>query len=573
MAFTTAVSLFLLTWSGLFLLDFVLRALAVRRYIDFAEKHHIQISPFQLRFYTHRYDARLMPQGIGDGEKSLSRRMGRKLLTLWFDLGVIVVLACTVFVTWYLTSHIWHALPSSSSFNERTRDMPRPIPARFHTPAPLPANDNTAEPVFQGDDPIDHPHRDEGLTPIIPGVNMPWAHIPMFMIVLVMAAVLHELGHAWAARLESVRVSGFGVFVLGIYPGAFTEIDDLGLNQRPTWSKLRVYCGGVWHNLVLAAVGCLVVYSTPYLLSPFFTTGSGVTVEEVSQQSGLYGGLKPGQVVTKIDHCEVYHPLSWVECVKALQKERYGRCVDSDAVLAAKSSKVTIFDNELHCCDEQKNATPAHICFESGVVTKRNHPETRAPNLADALRLGGPEKPREVVRVETKLKRQLSCLDARSVTSQPSCNETTPCEASDQTRPKPTCIYPALYNGTRLVRLEVGEADKPVLFVGRMEEFLYLVEVSPLISRWSWVPKVLPHTVELFGKYVVTLSVALGVLNAVPCFALDGQHIIVALLQAWKIPRKRRHRLTQFSLAYGTFLLGANILIGFTKFFYSYKLM
>ncbi|CAJ0943218.1 unnamed protein product, partial [Mesorhabditis belari] len=572
MYFITALSLFLLSWSGLFLIDFVLKGLS-RRYVQFVEKHDVQISPLQLRFYTHKYDGRLMP-GVGESEdRSLSRRVGLILFSLWFDIGVVVAIACCIFMVIYLSWQLWPAIGAmfSTLVYQKSVETPRPIPGRLFQPTP------TLEPqipVFQGDeDRIDHPSRDEGLTPIIPGINMPWAHIPIFMFVLVIAAVLHELGHAWAARMENIRVSGFGVFVLGIYPGAFTEIDDIGLNQRPTWSRLRVYCAGVWHNLVLAALGFALVYSTPFLLAPLFVTGHGVTVEEVSHDSGLHGGLLPGQIVTKIDNCKVYHPESWITCAKALQNERYGRCMDTDIVKSAKSLKISVFDNELHCCDEQKNATPAHICFESQVVQRRNHQETKAPNLAEALKLGIAEKPRDVVRVETKLSTQLSCLDARTVTDQPLCNDTLPCDSSKQASNQLTCIYPALYNGTKLVRLQVENDEKPVLFVGKLEEFLYLVEVSPLVSRWSWVPRVLPHTVELLGKYVVTLSVALGVLNAVPCFALDGQHIVVAISQSVKIPRKRRHRLVQVLLLYGTFLLAANVVLGFFRFFRSFQII
>lgn len=32
-----------------------------------------------------------------------------------------------------------------------------------------------------------------GITPVIPGVNIPWAHLPMFMFVLIVAGTIHEV--------------------------------------------------------------------------------------------------------------------------------------------------------------------------------------------------------------------------------------------------------------------------------------------------------------------------------------------------------------------------------------------
>ena len=139
-----------------------------------------------------------------------------------------------------------------------------------------------------------------------------------------------QLGHSWAARGENVRVNGFGVFVIGVYPGAFTEMDDVSLSKfrflfimrnqeiifygwivpekrnhhreciflgsppsrSPfllngcflserclTWSRLRIYTGGIWHNLVLALLGYLLVINTPSLMTPLFVEGQGVTVD------------------------------------------------------------------------------------------------------------------------------------------------------------------------------------------------------------------------------------------------------------------------------------------------------
>lgn len=58
------------------------------------------------------------------------------------------------------------------------------------------------------------------------------SHLPLFMFVLVISGIIHELGHAFAAINANVRVTGFGIFIYGIYPGAFTEIDTDELGKK-----------------------------------------------------------------------------------------------------------------------------------------------------------------------------------------------------------------------------------------------------------------------------------------------------------------------------------------------------
>ena len=45
--------------------------------------------------------------------------------------------------------------------------------------------------------------------------------------------------------------------------------------------QLRIYCAGVWHNLVMAVVAGLVLMALPGLLLPFYTLGGSVVVTEV----------------------------------------------------------------------------------------------------------------------------------------------------------------------------------------------------------------------------------------------------------------------------------------------------
>lgn len=67
-------------------------------------------------------------------------------------------------------------------------------------------------------------------------------------------------------------------------------------------------------------------------------------------------------------------------------------------------------------------------------------------------------------------------------------------------------------------------------------------------------------------RYVVSLSGALAVVNSVPCFALDGQWMLNALLEATLVTvvtdRQRRELIGFFLLLAGSALLAANVALG-----------
>lgn len=67
-------------------------------------------------------------------------------------------------------------------------------------------------------------------------------------------------------------------------------------------------------------------------------------------------------------------------------------------------------------------------------------------------------------------------------------------------------------------------------------------------------------------RYVVSLSGALAVVNSVPCFALDGQWMLNALLEATLVnvvaDRQKRELIGFFLLLAGSALLAANVALG-----------
>ncbi|CAJ0600121.1 unnamed protein product [Cylicocyclus nassatus] len=562
MLFTTALSYFLISWSSVFLLDYVLRIKNFTPYVNFANKYGLEVAPFQLRFYTSRY---------ADGAYLTATKevpTSRMFRSLWFSVGAFSALVCLVGISMYLTHLLYRDVSFLLSLRPKVapyrsaHPMAAILRTEISTPDDLPPSPTEEFDVLDASD------SETGLVPIIPGVNLPWSHIPIFMVVLATAAIIHELGHSSAAKTYNVRVNGFGIFLLGLYPGAFTDIDPESLRRSHPRHRLEIFGGGIWHNLILAGIAYLMFLWTPYFLSPFFAQGNGVTVTGVDSRSGLYGvgGLSEGNVVLSIDDCAIRKQEDWRKCVRHLEKEKHGQCVPRSAVEASLATKTSMSVDELHCCDDFTNITQAHMCFESMLDVTTKEYVTKAISLNSVLRVGTVGPVQEVAHEKRRRRKHFSCLSAQYVTSQPTCNKTTDCARSAEGGEQ-ICVFPALFNGTQLARIKVKDHQRPVLYVGDLDELITYVRIDPLVARTTLVPHHWAETVELVPKYLFTLSLALGLLNSVPCYALDGQYIVITSINwAFRMfARRRRQQLISLILTLGTFLLVANVIVGFVK--------
>eukprot|EP00064_Thunnus_orientalis_P020988 superscaffoldBa00006100_g21142 len=92
------------------------------------------------------------------------------------------------------------------------------------------------------------------------------------------------------------------------------------------------------------------------------------------------------------------------------------------------------------------------------------------------------------------------------------------------------------------------------------------VSLTNFVPRFGFLHLDLPVFLETFCKYVVSLSGALAVVNSVPCFALDGQWMLNALLEATLVTvvtdRQKRELIGFFLLLAGSALLAANVALG-----------
>lgn len=378
---------------------------------------------------------------------------------------------------------------------------------------------------------MQQPVEQQVLTPVMPGVNLPMNQVVYYLLTLLVCAVFHELGHAIAAICEEVHVNGFGIFVLALYPGAFVDLSTEHLQVVSPIRQLRIYCAGVWHNFVIVILAIMVLLFLPLFLLPFYHSGNAVAITYVVEDSPVSGpkGLTLGDIVTGIDNCRVFSVNDWTDCLDlSREKDIDGFCIPSnsiDPMDIAISAYVTTTGN-VECCP---NTTNTHICF--GYTNAKN---------SSILH---------------------SCLPARSTSERHRCHVADDCNNSKLSM---ACVKPSLDNITRLLRIVI-QGRQPVLFLGHPLDLYYSVSLSNYVPYWSFISLNLPYILETFCKYLISLSGALAILNVVPCYALDGQWILSALIELTlkSIVKTHEKRMLLYTvvLSFGTFLLGANIVI------------
>ncbi|KAF7255527.1 hypothetical protein EG68_06923 [Paragonimus skrjabini miyazakii] len=556
MSFLTWFSYFIGVWASVYLADTTLRTLPFtrQRYHEITARLGISIDILQARFFTQRFN-RLF---------QFLCRFDTLPWTAWFTCGVLFSVVCMSFSVYLFTLLVYNTL------------MQKPI-------------------------------KGGTLTPVMPGVNLPISHLGFYMLTLLLCAFLHEAGHALAALRERVRLHGFGLFLFGFYPGAFVDLNTADLQSLTPFSQLRVYCAGVWHNAVIAVLSIAVFYSMPVLLSPGYHTGNGVGVTFLRENSVVTGhrGLSMGDTITRINSCPVANQSDWFHCLEMAHTRPSGYCVSglylntmdpgandikssqtAGRNLAAYVSKFegngSVIAGEepgpnvkiplaMDCCAHQPAST--HLCFTYLAPSKHGY---KSPRYA--------------------------CLPARPVTERATCHSASDCGPPSLVRASVNsggssaalsdsagmhvapssrsvlCVVPSPPdNQTRLVRLVHNRKEAPaILFLGPLEDLIASVGVSDYVSRWpSLLSPKFPALLSLFCSYLFSISGALALLNVIPCYALDGQWILGALIDlclSGCLPcRRKRQCLFRLILFGGTVLLCTNLIFACWYFFLDFS--
>ncbi|XP_068145681.1 membrane-bound transcription factor site-2 protease [Drosophila tropicalis] len=352
---------------------------------------------------------------------------------------------------------------------------------------------------------------------LLPGVNLPLQEIGYYIATLVMCLVVHELGHALAAVLEDVPVTGFGLKFYYCLPMAYTELSHDHLNSLRWFRKLRILCAGIWHNFLFASFCYLLISSVGITLSPFYVYNQNVIVTELTAKSPLRAGggdrgLQVDNVITQLNDCEVSSEETWSGCLQKTLPVRRGYCVSADFVRQNDES-IDIShhsaDGRLQCCDERN---PNVSCFEL---------------IEDMTAEAPAELPQHV------------CLHVRRTLE----DVTEYCTGGDCTQGH--CLRPLMPNSTAILQFKRqrlnGEQLSSVIYVGHPYDVVRSVRVSAFVPRYSALSSAWPDSWFLLLKYNVVFSIGLALVNAIPCFGFDGAHITSTVIHSFLVGRVDQH--------------------------------
>lgn len=338
-------------------------------------------------------------------------------------------------------------------------------------------------------------HDNVRLEIMLPGVNLPLDEIGYYIAALGICSVVHEIGHAFAAVLEDVPVTGFGFHVLLALPVAYTELGSDQLNTLRTWRKLRVLCAGVWHNVLLAGI-CFSIFSMlPFLFAPFYTINESVIVTGIKRDSLVTGerGLAVNDIITSINDCPVQNVDRWYECLVTSIRKQPAYCIPSEYVREHDESGPVFHTNEgiTECCDQRnlRNLCFEHITTESGSY-------------------GLIELP------------QFMCLNVRKTIE----HSLRYCHRNENVCKDSFCIKPLMNNATTV--LQIKRINRPdVMYIGHPSDVALSVRVSQYVPKTGLLRAGIADGITLLLKYMVVFSLGLGLVNAIPCFCFDGYHI------------------------------------------------
>jgi S2P endopeptidase len=373
----------------------------------------------------------------------------RKIMEMWYTVGAVVGFVASIVCMFLLVAHVIYFA---------FKLFPAPV---HHAPKP----------------------RDEiALVMLVPGVNVPVSDIPSLLFALIISAVVHEFGHAFAAAAENVKTEQVGFLMFFLFPSAYVAINTFDLERKGLKSKLRIYFAGVWHNMVLCILAYFLVFvffspaSMP--LTSTMKRGVDLTVKRVAETSPLFGSIQPGDTIYGVNDCIVTDSESWRSCLSNIVNHNRGHCITKEMF------DTNLKENGLDCCTVDHERL---LCFE---------------------KWGPGDK---------------ACLPARLVLQYPSC--------SINSAPKDdceTCIVPV---GSHVDVVAVKVRDKhAAIFLGDLQALYQEVQVTDYVSRIG-IPLYVLEFIHTSLNYILAISSALALLNLAPVYHFDGDKIYETIAQ------------------------------------------
>jgi membrane-associated protease RseP (regulator of RpoE activity) len=129
----------------------------------------------------------------------------------------------------------------------------------------------------------------------IPGIN-PFIPIWYGIIALIVAIVVHEIGHGILARAANMKVKSLGVLFLVIPLGAFVEPDEEEIKSVERRKRMRLFAAGATINILVALI-CAIIFSVGFMGS-VSSVQEGAGIINVQPNTPASVSLTEGMIIT-----------------------------------------------------------------------------------------------------------------------------------------------------------------------------------------------------------------------------------------------------------------------------------
>ncbi|KAG7095133.1 hypothetical protein E1B28_005914 [Marasmius oreades] len=341
------------------------------------------------------------------------------------------------------------------------------------------------------------------IIPIIPGLTVPFVHLPVILLAVFLCQIFHEFGHVISAALESVSLF---------------SIENLSPRR-----KGRIIAGGPCHNIVMWLL-LLGVGRTSVWLEKSTSIGStflgllyedishiGRAVVDIEEGSPLKDFLLVGSIVTHLDDV----PLAVVQSRDDIWSTYLSEKGPDEFRLLNMSGWCvprTAFQGAACCYGTRGLLNPALSCFKHKKILLDDRTDWNKGCL-DPIDILAHSPPRTRCIIDEE------CSGPRN---------------HHDSDPDAICVGPdeETTSFTRLtIRRHHGDAGvETLVWNGPKIEIWEQVKVSRWASRFWFVPM---RTLFLAGScfdYLVAASLSLFFFNLLPVPLLDGGQLLKALL-------------------------------------------
>ncbi|KAM9964935.1 hypothetical protein ACTFIW_004730 [Dictyostelium discoideum] len=341
------------------------------------------------------------------------------------------------------------------------------------------------------------------ISPIVPGVNVKGSDSWYLIISVLISMIIHELGHAIASYVSKCEINSIGFFFLFIMPGASVNLDYIELDKINLWQKLRIQCGGVWHNVVLCIIGYLLLSSSSFLLSPLYKISNDkLYITGIPNGSLLERNLNIGDQILSINDCKISNRSDLVECIyKELDKTR-SYCISQNTITCLEN----VFNNNNNNNNNNTNVNLSNV----------NNKKINLINQID------------------NDKRLRECFGINDATTLVECVPVSIDSPSECAKSKKECINFNQFN-YHIFHLNLLSQDfdnvEQLSFLGTAQQLWDSFIVNNYQSRFVFLNGWdLPWYFNQFFSYLIPVSAGLAAFNAIAIPNMDGEHILETIL-------------------------------------------